>query len=106
MKSIFTDDFNRCYITGVYRTRGRIEVHHIYPASNRKRSDKYGFCIPLLASIHPNGSSANNKECFLLTGMTLKELDTMLKKKCQLYYETKLGKTRDEFINEFGRNYL
>lgn len=106
MKSIFTDDFTRCYVTGIYKTSGRIEIHHIFGASNRKRSTEYGFVIPLVAAIHPNGASANNKECFLLTGLTLKELDTMLKRKCQEYYETKLGKTREQFINEFGRNYL
>lgn len=106
LKSIFTNDFNKCAVTNIYRGARRIEVHHIFGASNRKRSTEYGFVIPLVAEIHPNGSNASEKECMRLTGMTLKKLDDSLKQKCQEYYENKLGRSRQQFIDEFGRNYL
>lgn len=103
MRSIFTDDLRTCYITG---QRGHTEVHHIFGASNRTRSTFYGFVVPLLAPIHVNGARADNKECKKLTGMTLKELDLKLKQSCQQYYENELGKSREEFVREFGKNYL
>ena len=106
MKSIFTTDFNKCAITNIYRGARRIELHHVFGASNRKRSTEYGFVIPLIAEIHPNSAAASEKECKRLTGMTLKSLDTSLKQTCQTYYETRLGKSRKQFIEEFGRNYL
>ena len=106
MRSIFTSDFNCCAVTYIYKGARKIEVHHIFGASNRKRSTEYGFVIPLVAEIHPNGAMASDSECMRLTGMTLKELDLKLKQKCQEYYEKRLGKSREQFIQEFGRNYL
>lgn len=82
-------------------------MHHVFGGTaNRKRSTEYGFVIPLIADIHPNGSSASNKECEKFTGMTLRELDLHLKQTCQRYYENTLRKSREQFIQEFGRNYL
>lgn len=106
MKSIFTSDFNCCAVTHIYKGARRIEVHHVFGASNRKRSTEYGFVIPLIAEIHPNGASANEAECKRLTGLSLKELDLSLKRACQDHYENRLCKSREQFINEFGRNYL
>lgn len=105
MKSIFTNDFNKCAVTNIYRGARRVEVHHVFGASNRDRSTKYGFVIPLVDVIHINGAAANDKECKRLTGWTLKELDIELKKACQKYYEKHYG-TRKQFMDEFGRNYL
>lgn len=105
MKSILTHNLNKCYITGIYRGARRIECHHVYGAVNRKRSTRYGFIVPLIAEIHPNGAAANDRECRRLTGYSLKELDTYLKQKCQRYYEANIG-TREQFVAEFGRNYL
>lgn len=106
MKSIFTTDFDKCAVTNIYKGARRIEVHHVFGASNRKRSEKYGFVVPLVAEVHPNGAAASNKECERLTGLTLKELDIKLKQTCQTYYETRLGKSRQQFIEEFDRSYL
>ena len=105
MKSIFTSDFDICAVTFMYRGFRRIEVHHVFGAANRRRSTQYGYVIPLVAEIHPNGASASDKECKRLTGLTLKELDIKLKQKCQAHYEKHHG-TREDFIAEFGRSYL
>lgn len=103
MISIFTDDLRTCYITG---QSGHVEVHHVFGASNRTRSTFYGFTVPLLAPIHPNGAFKDNKQCKALTGKTLKEIDTCLKQACQRHYEEVLGKSREKWIEEFGKNYL
>ena len=105
LKSIFTSDLNKCAVTNIYRGARRIEIHHVFGAANRRRSTKYHYVIPLVAEIHPNGASADDKECKRLTGMTLKELDLRLKQTCQEDYERRHG-TREDFIREFGRNYL
>lgn len=107
MKSIFTSDFNKCAVTNIYRGARRIEVHHVYGGitGNRKKSTKYGYVVPLVDVCHPNGSAGSDKECKRLTGMTLKELDIKLKQRCQEHYEAHYG-TREQFIAEFGKNYL
>ena len=98
---------DRCYITGIREGSGhRIERHHVFGAANRTRSTFYGFVVPLVAEIHPNGAAASDKECQALTGMSLKELDLKLKQECQEYYEKVLKKSREQFIEEFGRNCL
>lgn len=103
MKSIFTDDLNTCCVTG---QKGHVERHHVFGASNRTRSTFYGFIAPLLAPIHPNGAFGDDKESKRLIGMTTKELDIKLKQRCQEFYENELHKSREEFIQEFGKNYL
>lgn len=97
-------DMNRCYVTGI--TSGIIERHHAFGGANRTRSTFYGFVIPLTAQIHPNGAHRDDKACLKLTGKTVKEIDLGLKQECQRFYENELGRSREQFIKEFGKNYL
>ena len=90
--SVFTDDMDSCIYTG----SPLVERHHIFGASNRKRSEKYGFVVPLRYDLHPNGASASQAGSLL---------DIKLKQKAQEYYEQHYG-TREDFIKEFGKNYL
>lgn len=103
IKSALTNDMNTCYITGL---TGHIERHHVFGGAYRTRSTFYGFVVPLLAEIHPNGAWASDKACKDFCGATLKQLDLHLKKECQRLYEGLPGKTRKSFIEEFGKNYL
>lgn len=91
--SIFTDDLNKCIITG--RT-DHIERHHVFGSFNRKRSEKYGFIVPLHAEIHPNGA--------FCTAENWKEVDFWMKAECQAYYLKHYG-DRDSWYAEFGRFY-
>lgn len=91
LTSVFTDDMEHCMFTGV----SPVERHHIFGGANRKRSEKYGFIAPLRPDLHPNG----------FAGKDAKEVDLALKTKAQTYYEEHYG-TREDFIREFGRNYL
>lgn len=91
--SIFTDDMNRCMVTGAERD---IERHHIFGGADRKRSERYGFIAPLHASVHPNGAR--------LTASNWAELDHWLKRKCQEYFIANIG-SRAEWYVQFGRFY-
>ena len=90
--SIFTDDMDHCIFTG----SDRVERHHVFPGFNRAKCEKYGYIAPLAPQFHPNGVSA---------GENWKEIDTYLKQECQKDYEKNHG-SREDFIKEFGRNYL
>ena len=96
LHSVFTDDMNTCIITG--RT-DHVERHHILGSFNRKRSEAYGYVVPIHATLHPNGAycSLDREE---RTAMDLK-----LKQMAQRHYEEHHG-SREDFMREFGRNYL
>lgn len=92
LKSAFTEDMDHCYFTG----KSPVERHHIFGGAYRKKSEKYNFIVPLSPELHPNGVHA---------GKDAREIDECLKKMAQLHFESCKG-TREEFIKEFGRNYL
>lgn len=95
LKSVFTDNLNKCLVTGVER---EIERHHIFGGADRNKSTKYGFIVPLHRSVHPNGA--------FRTDANWLELDHWLKRKCQEYYiEVAHIGSREDWYNEFGRFY-
>lgn len=49
LKSVFTDNMDECIFTG----STTVERHHIFGGSNRKKSEKYGFVVPLLSRFTP-----------------------------------------------------
>lgn len=93
--SIFTDDMDTCYKTGY--TVG-IERHHIFEGRQgfKKKSEEYGFIVPLYKGIHPNGAFLEDPQWM--------KLDHELKKMCQEYYLVHYG-TREDWYREFGRFY-
>jgi hypothetical protein len=93
LTSVFTDDMDSCIFTG----SPYVERHHIYGAYNRKKSEEYGFVVPLRYDLHPNGAQADMRYA--------KQIDEHLKKMGQEYFETHYG-TREEFMEIFGRSYL
>lgn len=90
--SVFTDDLSTCYLTSSPVTHR----HHIFGSSNRKRSEKYGFIVPLRPDLH---NMSNEGVHFN------RELDLKFKVMAQEYYEANYG-TRDQFRKEFGKSYL
>lgn len=87
--SVFTTNMDMCYFTG----SNAVERHHIWGGPNRKRSEKYGFVIPLRPDLHPNGAHA---------GKQAKAIDRKLKQMAQDYYLQHYG-SKEEFISEFGK---
>lgn len=92
LTSVLTDDMDKCMFTG----SPFVERHHIFGGCYKAKSEKYGFIAPLHPLFHPNGVSAFSD---------WQSVDLKLKRKCQVYYEEHYG-NRDNFIEEFGRNYL
>lgn len=92
LKSVFTDDMDHCYFTGSCV----VERHHIFGGPYRKKSERYGFVIPLRPDYHPNGVHFNR---------THGDVDGSLKRMAQTYYEEHIG-TREEFREEFGKSWL
>lgn len=89
-KSIFQNDFTEkfCYRCGKY---GAVHWHHIFNASNKKRSEKYGAMIKLCVECHN-----------LIHMHEMEKTKREAEKKLLEYY----GWTVQEFIDIFGKNYL
>ena len=88
--SIFTSDLNSCYIT---KDTHDVHIHHIFGASNKDNSEKYGFMLPLRAdwqNMADYGIHFN------------KELNLKYKRLCQEYWLEHFG-TKEEFINIFKK---
>ena len=76
---------------------GQTEEHHIFGAGSRKRADRDGLTVYLCHSCHnepPNGVHYN------------KDKNDRLKKIGQHYWMLTYGKTNEDFIKAYGRNYL
>lgn len=92
MKSIIQTE-KRCFKSG--NTTG-LEKHHIFfGTANRRLSDKYGLTIWLTAYWHRDTRSGVHAN---------RGFDLELKRIGQKAFEQ--TKTREEFIQIFGRNYL
>lgn len=91
--SLLTKDMERCYLSG---TTKDIHIHEVfYGSANRRKSIKYGCCVPLTASLH---NMSNNGVHFDKT------LDMRLKREMQAAFEKKYS--HEKFMEVFGRNYL
>ncbi len=96
LESIFTNDMNHCMFTGSCD----VERHHIFHHTHNERmlSEEYRFIAPLRRDLHQNGK-------FIVHQNPNGKLDIYLKQQCQRYYEEHYG-TREEFRQEFHKNYL
>ena len=92
--SVFTGDLSHCIITG----SPDVHLHHIYPGTRRKQSERYGFVVPLRYDLHEFGKDSVHENPN--TG-----LDLQLKQKAQRYFEENIG-DRDEFREIFGKSWL
>ena len=91
--SVFTDNMDECIFTG----SNQVERHHIFGGAYRKKSEKYGFVVPLRYDLHPNGGAADPEHS--------SEIDEYLKQMAQRYYEDHYG-DRQGFIHTFGKSHL
>ena len=90
MKSIIQEDTDYCYICGRYGT----EIHHIFGASNRKWSTKYGLIVGLCYNHHRGNQGVHFN----------KELNVKLKQIGQKAFMEHY--TEADFLAVFGRYYL
>lgn len=70
-----------------------IHIHHIFGASNKANSEKYGFIVPLRSDYHNMSDKGVHFN---------RDFDLLLKRKCQDYWLQHYG-TREEFIAIFGK---
>lgn len=91
-KSILQID-QKCYVCG---TTQNLHKHHVFGASNRKWSEKYGLIIILCARHHNMSDDGIHFD---------KELDLFVKKEAQKRFEEVHG-TREDWMRIFARNYL
>jgi len=76
-----------------------LEVHHIFfGTANRKLSEQDGLKVWLCYNHHRGTKGVHGKE-----GHTL---DMYLKSIAQITYMQKYNKTKEEFIQRYGKNYL
>ena len=96
MNSILQNDKSYCYRCHRYI---KTEEHHIFGASNRNKSEKYGLKVYLCHDCH-NRDKKHKSIHF--------DKDEMLKlhQEGQKAYMEYYDKTIDDFRDEFGRNYL
>ena len=92
--SVFMKDMTHCYFTGT----PSCHRHHIFYGPYRKKSEQYGFVIPIACYLHENEADS-------VHGNPNQGLDLKLKQMAQQYFEEHYG-TREEFIRIFGKNRL
>lgn len=83
-----------CFICG--RTN-KIEKHHIFNGAYRRKSERFGLTVDLCHDCHnepPNGAHHNA------------ETMIMIKQQGQMKAMFEQGWTTEQFIEEFGKNYL
>lgn len=91
-KSIIFYDMSCCCVCG----NPYAEEHHVFEGTaNRRISEKYHLTIPLCAEHHRGTKGIHSN----------KEMALHFKRKAQAIYEAQIG-TREQFIKEFGKNYL
>lgn len=84
----------RCFLCGRY---GPVERHHVFPGPFRQKSEKYGLVVDLCHWCHnepPDGVHHNRANALIL------------KQRAQRMVMREQGWNTEDFIREFGRNYL
>ena len=92
------EDYRKCFLCERSETSyNRLEVHHLFGAANRKKSDKLGLTVTLCHNCHnePPFGVHHNAD-------TMDYLHKYGQKKCM----SEQGWTKERFTAEFGRNYL
>jgi hypothetical protein len=96
-KSIIQENRTHCFLCGrnAHADYYGLDCHHIWGNSNRKKSDRYGLVVYICHDkCHLNGVHKNAK------------LDRELKAKAQEIAMQHYGWSTEDFIREFGKNYL
>lgn len=98
MKRHSPSEYRVCFLCGRSESAyNRMEVHHLFGGANRKKSDRLGLVVPLCHGCHnepPYGVHFN------------KETMQMLHEYGQRKAMEENGWTTEDFIREFGKNYL
>lgn len=90
--------YKKCFLCGRNGNGDRLELHHIFGAANRDKSDKYGLTVYLCGErCHRLGRLSVHQNA---------EVMEYVHKYGQRLAQKKYGWTKEEFREIFGRNYL
>ena len=92
MNSVLQDE-RRCYVCG---TEMGLHKHHVFGASNRSKSEEYGYTVYLCGFHHNLSRSGVHQN---------RQLDLFFKELAQKHFEAVHG-NRYEFIKTWGRSYF
>ena len=99
-KSIIQQDREHCYLCGrnAHADYWGLDEHHIFGASNRKKSEKYGLKVYLCHDqCHETGKNSVHKNA---------EVSNALKAEAQKIAMKHYGWSIDDFRKIFGKNYI
>lgn len=86
-----------CFLCKRNRHAGRLELHHIFGAANRKLSTEYGLCVTLCEECHRLGKHAVHQ-----SAETMQYLHEYGQRKAM----KENGWTIEQFREVFGKNYI
>ncbi len=87
--SILTDNLNQCYYCNALKN----DLHEIFGGCRRKVSIKYGLVVPVCRTCH---MIIENDE----------EVKLKMKQNAEKLWIKYYNKTIEDFIKEFGKNYI
>ena len=91
-------ELRTCFICGRNGTSDSLDLHHIFGGANRKKSEKYGLVVYLCHNeCHIFGKHAAHND---------KAVMQLLHEYGQRKAMQENGWSIDDFIQEFGKNYL
>lgn len=89
---------SECWLCGRNGTGDPLEEHHIFPGPLRSKSDQYGLTVYLCGDrCHRNGPQSAHR---------CRETADMLKRYAQQKAMEENGWTLEDWLREFGKNYL
>lgn len=98
MESILQKDKTVCIICKQNASGDHLDKHHCFGAAFRKKSEKFGLTV----YIHHNKCHIFGKNAVHNNAQVNRHLQAFAQKKAMDHYKWSV----DDFIKEFGRNYL
>lgn len=97
-KSIIQTDDTQCFLCGMNHNVEKLDVHHIFGASNRKHSEKYGLKVYL-----------HHRKCHIFGRDSVHQnadVNNRLKAHAQRVAMKHYSWSVEDWIKIFGKNYL
>lgn len=98
MESIIQKDKSHCFICGMNTNLEPLDCHHVFGASNRNKSEKYG----LKVYIHHSKCHIFGENSVHRNAKVDRALKTLAQKKAMKHY----GWSIEEFREIFRKNYI
>lgn len=98
MESIIQKDKTHCFICGMNRNLEPLDCHHVFFGAKRSKSEKYGLTV----YIHHNKCHIFGDNSVHKNAEINRKLQAIAQEKAMKHY----GWSVEDFIKEFGRNYL